>query len=148
MCACDTFPEDYYFNEDWITGADWLGAGKNDSVAWDSYSISSHETKSFSFVQFSGIETVFTMYSVSQPVISCEWDVTVESGEFKIVLIDLNQKEIVKTICEGSGRGVLEDIELPSRSRKYIIRLVGHCADVSGKITIMASESDEPSAGV
>ncbi len=144
LCACDTFPEDYYFNEDWITGEDWLGAGKHDSVVWDSYSVSSEETKTFSFVQFSGIKTVFTVGSIEKPVISCEWDVTVESGKFKIVLIDVAQKEIVQTICEGSGSGALEDIELPGSSRKYIIRLVGHFADASGKITIRTAESEEP----
>lgn len=128
LCACDAFPEDYYFHDDWITEKD----GDRDSVAWTAYSLSSDETKTFTFTKFSGIKTIYSLEKSSDAAFSCEWDVTLEDGKFKIVLIDVKEKKIIKTICEGSDSGNFSDLELPNGN--YIIRFVGYCADVSGEI--------------
>lgn len=93
--------------------------------------------KNFSFGKFSGVKTVKTMMPDENGRLFYSWDVHVERGHFKVVLIDIENQRILETICDGSGNGNSEIHNLPHG--EYCIKFVGDKATVSGKFSITES---------
>lgn len=92
----------------------------------------------FSFGNFSGLKTVKTIMLHEDGSLFYSWDVNVESGHFKIVLIDIESQKILETICDGSGYGNSEIHNLPNG--EYCIKFVGDNTTVSGKFSITESK--------
>lgn len=92
----------------------------------------------FSLQSFSGARTIRILDIGEDENFSCTWDITVNKGQFKLVLIDTENDKVVKTICEGSGTGSINDYELSSG--EYRVKSVGDCAVVEGEFTIALSK--------
>lgn len=88
----------------------------------------------FSIKSFSGSRTIRILDIYEGENLSCTWDISVNRGQFKLVLIDIRNGKIVKTICEGSGIGSINDYELSSA--EYRIKAVGDNAAVEGQFEI------------
>ncbi len=91
----------------------------------------------FSFGKFSGAKTVKTIMLHENGSLFYSWDVYVERGHFKIVLIDIENQKILETICDGSSNGNSEIHNLPNG--EYCIKFAGDQAAVSGKFSITES---------
>lgn len=85
---------------------------------------------SLSFRSFSGLDTLYR-FSCSQPcLLSVEYDVSVDSNQCKLVLVDSARQKVV-TLCQGSATH-RRLIYLPSGT--HLLKAVG--CSVSGKVTI------------
>ena len=83
---------------------------------------------------FSGIDTIWILESKEESEITFNYDSTVNSGDFKAVLI--NPQKEVKNILEGTEQGS-KTIKLAKG--KYKFKLVGRNAE--GKINITIDEN-------
>ena len=88
----------------------------------------------FSIGRFSGSRTINIIQIEEGESLSYSWDVLVERGKFKIVLVDTQNAKIIETICEGSGKGSMNDYNLPAG--EYRVKFVGDYATVEGRFSI------------
>ena len=88
----------------------------------------------FSLERVSGSRTIKTINVAEGESLSYTWDVLVERGKFKIVLVDTQGAKIIETICDGSGKGSVDDYILPAG--EYRVKFVGDNAAVEGQFTI------------
>lgn len=91
----------------------------------------------FSFERLSGSQTVEIINSDAISSLSFEWDVVVEKGYFKIVLVDIKNESVVETICEGTGSGYIEVLDLPAGA--YRVKFVGNNATAKGEFNLTKS---------
>lgn len=96
--------------------------------------INENSDGSFSFGRFSGSRTVKAINLNEDENISYTWDVNVENGKFKIVLVNLENAKVTQTICEGSGSGSEKIHSLPAG--EYRVKFVGDSATVEGMFGI------------
>ena len=94
-------------------------------------------TQTFSIERFSGVRTIRVMDATDGTHLSYAWDITVNSGKFKIVLIDMDKVKLAEIICEGSGSGTVDDYLMTSGD--YRIKFVGDGANVEGTLTAIQS---------
>lgn len=92
----------------------------------------------FSYGKFSGAKTIKTIILHENGSLSYSWDVYVERGRFKIILIDIENQNILETICDGSSNGNSEIHNLPNG--EYCIKFAGDKAAVSGKFSLTESK--------
>lgn len=102
---------------------------------WKSNKTQDDKVIEFSIGDFSGMRTVhkFEVTENQNLSISYSWNVTVEKGNFKIVLIDISNSK-VEVLCEGSGNGSISNLSL--QSGKYRIKFVGDKTAVNGEFTL------------
>ncbi len=92
-----------------------------------------HENK-ISSENFSGMRTVYTFVSNVDTQISISWDINVKHGNFKIVLVDLENSKIELVICDGTDSNRIDSYLLSAR--EYQIRFVGDRANLNGEFYI------------
>lgn len=85
----------------------------------------------FSFGKFSGSRTVEIINLDAISDLSFEWNIVVEKGSFKIVLVDIRNEKVVETICEGSDIGNVEVLDLPPGA--YRVKFAGKNATAKGE---------------
>lgn len=85
----------------------------------------------FSFGKLSGARTaqIINLDAISDLLF--EWDIVVEKGSFKIVLVDIKNEKVIETICEGTDIGNVEVLNLPSGA--YRVKFVGNNATAKGE---------------
>lgn len=88
----------------------------------------------FSFGHFSGMRTAYVFQASTGMQLSFSWDINVRSGNFKIVLIDLENSKIETVICDGTGSNSIDNYKLSAG--EYSIRFVGDRANINGKFYI------------
>ena len=96
--------------------------------------ISEGSEGSFSIGRFSGSRTINIIHVNEGESLSYTWDVLVERGKFKIILVDTQNAKIIETICEGSEKGSMDDYNLPAG--EYRVKFVGDNATVEGVFSI------------
>lgn len=89
----------------------------------------------FSFGGFSGSRTIDIIHVDEGESLTFTWDVLVEHGKFKIVLVDTQNAKIIGTICEGSGKGIANNDSLPAG--EYRVKFVGDNATVEGIYSVI-----------
>ena len=92
-----------------------------------------HENK-ISSENFSGMRTVYTFVSNVDTQISISWDINVKHGNFKIVLVDIENSKIEMVICDGTDSNRIDSYELSAG--EYRIRFVGDGANLNGEFYI------------
>lgn len=92
-----------------------------------------HENK-ISSENFSGMRTVYAFVLNVDTQISISWDINVKHGNFKIVLVDLENSKIEMVICDGTDSNSIENYELSAG--EYRIRFVGDRANLNGDFYI------------
>lgn len=97
-------------------------------------SIIPNSKNEFSLESFSGMRTGYTFQANADIQLSFSWNINVKSGNFKIVLIDLENSKIETVICDGTGSNNIDNYELSSG--EYRIRFVGDRATVNGQFYI------------
>lgn len=95
--------------------------------------IPDHENK-ISSENFSGMRTVYTFVSNVDTQISISWDINVKHGNFKIVLVDIENSKIEMVICDGTDSNRIDSYELSAG--EYRIRFVGDGANLNGEFYI------------
>ena len=70
--------------------------------------------------------------------ISISWDINVKHGNFKIVLVDLENSKIELVICDGTDRNRIDSYLLSAG--EYRIRFVGDRANLNGEFYISQTE--------
>lgn len=90
-----------------------------------------------SFESFSGLNTLFDFQigDESDSDFDYSWNSRVESGQFKVVLLNVGQQEIAELMCEGTGSGAKE---LQLAPGKYSIKAIGDSAKVDLDLTLNA----------
>lgn len=89
----------------------------------------------FSFERFAGSRTINIIHANDGEGLTYTWDVLVEHGKFKIVLVDTQNAKIIETICEGSGKGIANNDNLPAG--EYRVKFVGDNATVEGIFSVI-----------
>lgn len=88
----------------------------------------------FSFQRFSGSKTVYIFEAEDTLQLSFSWDIRVEQGQFKVVLLDLKNSKIIETICDGTSEGKKDNYNLVTG--EYRIKFVGNNAKLAGQFYI------------
>ncbi len=124
-------PESSYYNDNLLYNEFDNIHTKN----WKSNKTQDDKMIAFSIGDFSGVRTVykFEVTENQNRSISYSWNVTVEKGNFKIVLIDITNSK-VEVLCEGSGNGSINNHSL--QSGEYRIKFVGDKTAVNGEFTL------------
>lgn len=94
-----------------------------------------NNTANIKFSSFTGTDTLFTIDAKTNTTIKIDYDSKVSSGDFKIVIINPNDK-IIKVI-EGTQRGSVDVEILKGKNR---IKIVGKGAKGTINLKINASE--------
>lgn len=102
---------------------------------WKTNKIQEENMIEFSIGRFSGVRTVkkFEVTENQNHSLSYSWDMTVDNGNFKIVLVDITNSN-VEVLCEDSGNGSFSNLSLPSGD--YCIKFVGDNATANGKFIL------------
>lgn len=87
-----------------------------------------------SFQRFSGSKTVYIFEADGNTQLSFSWNMSVEQGQFKVVLIDLKNSKIIETICDGTSEGKKDNYNLVTG--EYRIKFVGDNAKLTGQFYI------------
>lgn len=87
----------------------------------------------FSLGKFSGSQTVKVINLKEGQDLASIWDVNVEDGKFKIVVIDMENARIVQKIV-GSDSGSAQIPNIPAG--EYRVKFVGDGASVIGEFSI------------
>ena len=90
-------------------------------INWKTNKIQEENMIEFSIGRFSGVRSVQ------------KFEVTIDNGNFKIVLVDITNSN-VEILCEDSGNGSFSNLSLPSG--EYCIKFVGDNAAVNGKFIL------------
>ena len=80
------------------------------------------------------MRTVYTFVSNVDTQISISWDINVKHGNFKIVLVDIENSKIEMVICDGTDSNRIDSYELSAG--EYRIRFVGDGANLNGEFYI------------
>lgn len=86
----------------------------------------------FRFKSFAGVRTAHTFGLAEEKSLTLEWSVSLEKGEFKIVVVDITNETILEPLCNGPS-GAVKYLLPPG---EHAVRLVGNRATVSGQIKI------------
>lgn len=96
-------------------------------------SITPNHKNKISFENFSGMRTVYTFGINVDTQILISWDINVKRGNFKIVLVDLENSSIEMVICDGTDSN---SISYELSAGEYRIRFVGDRANLNGEFYI------------
>ncbi len=81
-----------------------------------------------------GMRTVYSFQTSTDMQLSFLWDINVRSGNFKIVLVDLENSKIETVICDGTSNNSIDNYKVSAG--EYRIRFVGDRANINGKFYI------------
>jgi len=87
------------------------------------------------YSKFYGAATVWSLYSEKDSVIDIEFDSVVETGRFKLVIVDEDNNVI--DVLENSIKG---NQQIKTSVGKYLIKIVGDNSKGEIKINIVAGE--------
>lgn len=93
----------------------------------------------FSIGSLSGIKTAASFSLERDSQLSLNASCNVSNGAFKLVLVDVENREVLAILCDNSNGNSGNSFELPQGS--YAIKAVGKKAAVTGDFTITISES-------
>lgn len=94
-------------------------------------STSSDEEVELAYTGFSGVQTIWTMKSSASSAVDFEFNSTVNSGDFKLVLV--TPDKAVVTLLTGTQQGAATQ-ELTQG--KYAVKLIGRNADGQFKLSL------------
>lgn len=109
---------------------------KGDSYSYLRRKLESEENNmNFKFVEFTGIDTAYTIESTKEGIIKLQYDSEILDGEFKILLI--TPKNEIVNILSGNSKG---DINIKIESGQSKIRIVGYKSTGSFKMNVISSD--------
>jgi len=95
--------------------------------------ISENVETDFSFAPFSGSKTIHIFEIDSEGSLIYSWNMIVNKGQFKVVLVNIEKQQVIEIMFEGTGNGKNE-VNLPQG--EYRIKFVGNKATAKGQIKI------------
>lgn len=104
------------------------------STGTNGTTLQENQKNEFSFQRFSGAKTVYIFETEDNTQLSFSWDISVEQGQFKVVLIDLKNSKIIETICDGTSEDKKDNYNLATG--EYRIKFVGDNAKLAGQFYI------------
>lgn len=96
--------------------------------------LQANQKNEFSFQGFSGSKTVYIFETDDNTQLAFSWNINVEQGQFKVVLIDLKNSKVIETICDGTSEGKKDNYNLVTG--EYRIKFVGDSAKLAGQFYI------------
>lgn len=108
----------------------------------DSYSFrnrigsTSNDKTEMRFGTFYGVDSIWSMDAKADDIVNIEYDIKIERGNFKVVLINPDNK--VTTIAEGSKSG---KEELKLQNGKSRVKVVGNNAKGAIKLSVKGGEN-------
>lgn len=125
------------FNPGRVYYNDNLLLSENDnyhSTGTNGATLQANQQNEFSFQSFSGSKTAYIFEMKDSTQLSFSWDISVEQGQFKVVLVDLKNLEIIEVICDGTAAGKKDNYNLATG--EYRIKFVGNNAKLTGQFYI------------
>ena len=123
-------PGRIYYNNHFLLNED----DNYQCYAANGMSIILNDENEFSLEHFSGMRTVYSFQTSTDMQLSFSWDINVRSGNFKIVLVDLENSKIETVICDGTGNNSIDNYKVSAG--EYRIRFVRNKANINGKFYI------------
>lgn len=104
------------------------------STGTNGVTLQANQQNEFSFQSFSGSKTAYIFEMKNHTQLSFSWDISVEQGQFKVILVDLKNLEIIEVICDGTAAGKRDNYNLATG--EYRIKLVGDNSKLAGQFYI------------